>query len=112
MAPTVLVRARLVRAARGRPGRRRTGDPRLAEGLWAPHPERHPGIRADAEVPPGHAAGHLVAASRDAGLVVVGRHRRPLLAPARMLGSATQALLPHAASPVAVVPPGPPDDTA
>jgi len=35
---------------------------------------------------PGDAAGHLVAASRDAALVVVGRHRRRLLAPARMMG--------------------------
>ncbi|MFF1403971.1 universal stress protein [Streptomyces sp. NPDC058294] len=84
----------------------------LAEGFLAPHRERHPGIRADAEVLPGHAAGHLVAASRDAGLVVVGRHRRRLLAPARMLGSVTQAVLLHAANPVAVVPPAPPDETA
>ncbi|MFE2627827.1 hypothetical protein ACFXDP_07815, partial [Streptomyces sp. NPDC059374] len=32
-------------------------------------------------------------------------HRRRLLAPARMMGSVTQAVLLHAASPVAVVPP-------
>ncbi|MFF9088450.1 universal stress protein [Streptomyces sp. NPDC014991] len=79
----------------------------LAEGFLAPYRERHPGVRADAEVLPGDAAGHLVAASRDAGLVVVGRHRRRLLAPARMMGSVTQAVLLHAASPVAVVPPAP-----
>ncbi|MEU0005574.1 universal stress protein [Streptomyces sp. NPDC006314] len=82
----------------------------LAEGFLAPHRKRHPGVRADAEALPGDAAGHLVAASRDAELVVVGRHRRRLLAPARMMGSVTQAVLLHAASPIAVVPPGPPEE--
>ncbi|MFF7356456.1 MULTISPECIES: universal stress protein [Streptomyces] len=80
----------------------------LAEGFLAPHRTRHPDVRADAEALPGDAAGHLVAASKDAELVVVGRHRRRLLAPARMMGSVTQAVLLHAASPIAVVPPGPP----
>ncbi|MEW2623160.1 universal stress protein [Streptomyces sp. NPDC048106] len=79
----------------------------LAEGFLAPHRERHPSVRADAEALPGDAAGSLVAASRDAELVVVGRHRRRLLAPARMIGSVTQAVLLHAASPVAVLPPTP-----
>ncbi|MEV5145624.1 universal stress protein [Streptomyces sp. NPDC052727] len=82
----------------------------LAEGFLAPHRERHPEVRADAEALPGDAAGHLVAASKDAELVVVGRHRRRLLAPARMMGSVTQAVLLHAASPVAVVPPAPPQE--
>ncbi|GAB2727776.1 universal stress protein [Streptomyces bullii] len=81
----------------------------LAEGFLAPHRERHPDVRTDVHVAPGDAAGHLVAASRDAELVVVGRHRRRLLAPARMMGSVTQAVLLHAASPVAVVPPQPAD---
>ncbi|CAL9322968.1 universal stress protein [Streptomyces sp. SudanB182_2057] len=79
----------------------------LADGFLAPHRERHPEVRAGAEALPGDAAGHLVAASKDAALVVVGRHRRRLLAPARMMGSVTQAVLLHAASPVAVVPPAP-----
>ncbi|MFH8801952.1 universal stress protein [Streptomyces sp. NPDC017936] len=79
----------------------------LAEGFLAPHRERHPGVRAEVHPAPGDAAGHLVTASQDAGLVVVGRHRRRLLAPARMLGSVTHAVLLHAASPVAVVPPAP-----
>ncbi|TWV30612.1 universal stress protein [Streptomyces misionensis] len=82
----------------------------LAEGFLAPHREHHPGVRADAEAVPGDAAGNLVAASRDADLVVVGRHRRRLLAPARMIGSVTQAVLLHAASPVAVLPPAPEGD--
>lgn len=76
----------------------------LAEGFLAPHRERHPDVRAEPYVAPGDAAGHLVAASREAHLVVVGRHRRRLLAPARMMGSVTHAVLLHAASPVAVVP--------
>ncbi|MEU6091901.1 universal stress protein [Streptomyces sp. NPDC047085] len=82
----------------------------LAEGSFAPQRTRHPEVRADIEVLPGDAAGHLVAASRDADLVVVGRHRRRLLAPARMMGSVTQAVLLHAASPVAVVPPAEPEE--
>ncbi|MFI6035875.1 universal stress protein [Streptomyces sp. NPDC051315] len=82
----------------------------LAEGFLAAHRERHPAVRAEAWPVPGDAAGHLVAASKDADLVVVGRHRRRLLAPARMLGSVTHAVLLHAASPVAVVPPAPGDE--
>jgi len=78
----------------------------LAEGFLAPHRKRHPDVSVDIHAAPGDAAGHLVAASKDAELVVVGRHRRRLLAPARMMGSVTQAVLLHAASPVAVVPPG------
>lgn len=79
----------------------------LAEDLLAPCRARYPQVRADAVAAPGDAAGHLVAASAGADLVVVGRHRRRLLAPARLLGSVTQAVLLHAASPIAVVPPAP-----
>ncbi len=83
----------------------------LADGFLAPHRERHPDVRAEPYIAPGDAAGQLVAASRDADLVVVGRHRRRLLAPARMMGSVTHAVLLHAASPVAVVPPpAPPEE--
>ncbi|MFK4148832.1 universal stress protein [Streptomyces sp. NPDC004065] len=82
----------------------------LVEGFLGPHRDRHPEVRTEAYVAPGDAAGHLVAASRDADLVVVGRHRRRLLAPARMMGSVTQAVLLHAACPIAVVPPSPPED--
>ncbi|MFF5159540.1 universal stress protein [Streptomyces sp. NPDC000348] len=82
----------------------------LADGFLAPHRERHAGVTAETDVLPGDAAGHLVEASRDAGLVVVGRHRRRLLAPARMMGSVTQAVLLHAVSPVAVIPPAAPEE--
>ncbi|WP_250401788.1 universal stress protein [Streptomyces cellostaticus] len=80
----------------------------LVEGFLAPHRERHPGVGTEVQVLPGDAAGHLVAASARAALVVIGRHRRRLLAPARMMGSVTQAVLLHAACPIAVVPPAPP----
>jgi nucleotide-binding universal stress UspA family protein len=79
----------------------------LAEGFLAPYGERHPEVRTETCIAPGDAAGHLVAASKGANLVVVGRHRRRLLAPTRMMGSVTHAVLLHAASPVAVVPPTP-----
>ncbi|MFI8951573.1 universal stress protein [Streptomyces sp. NPDC053750] len=82
----------------------------LADGFLAPYRGRHPDVRVETNVAPGDAAGHLVAASRDAELVVVGRHRRRLLAPARMMGSVTHAVLLHAAAPIAVVPPAPPED--
>lgn len=79
----------------------------LAEGFLDPLRAQYPGVDAAAEALPGDAAGHLVALSAGADLVVVGRHRRRLLAPTRMLGSVTQAVLLHAASPVAVVPSAP-----
>ncbi|MFJ8469062.1 universal stress protein [Streptomyces swartbergensis] len=82
----------------------------LADGFLAPYRERHPDVPVEPVPAAGDAAGHLVAASPGADLVVVGRHRRHLLAPARMLGSVTHAVLLHAASPVAVVPPAPPED--
>ncbi|MFI2642230.1 universal stress protein [Streptomyces sp. NPDC018610] len=82
----------------------------LVEGFLAPHRARHAEVPADLTVAPGDAAGQLVAASQEADLVVVGRHRRRLLAPARMLGSVTHAVLLHAVSPIAVVPPAPPEE--
>lgn len=82
----------------------------LAEGFLAPHLKNHPDVRTQILAPPGDAAGLLVSASSDADLVVVGRHRRHPLAPARMMGSVTQAVLLHAAAPVAVVPPTPAEE--
>ncbi|MFG3294235.1 universal stress protein [Streptomyces sp. NPDC048179] len=82
----------------------------LAEGFLAPHLKNHPDVRTQILAPPGDAAGLLVSASKDADLVVVGRHRRRPLAPARMMGSVTQAVLLHAAAPVAVVPPTPAEE--
>ncbi|MFF8939357.1 universal stress protein [Streptomyces paradoxus] len=82
----------------------------LADGFLAPYRERHPDVPVQLIPAAGDAAGYLVAASRDADLVVVGRHRRRLLSPVRMMGSVTHAVLLHAASPVAVVPPASPAD--
>ena len=82
----------------------------LADGFLAPHRERHPDVPIELVPTAGDAAGYLVAASRDADLVVVGRHRRRLLSPVRMMGSVTHAVLLHAASPVAVIPPSPSED--
>jgi nucleotide-binding universal stress UspA family protein len=69
-------------------------------------------VEVEPYVAPGDAAGQLVAAAQGAVLTVVGRHRRRLLAPARMIGSVTHAVLLHAPSPVAVVPPAPPEDAS
>lgn len=80
----------------------------LSEGFLAPYLKDNPNVGTDVLALPGGAAGLLVAASKDAALVVVGRHRRRLLAPARMMGSVTHAVLLHAGAPVAVVPPSPP----
>ncbi|MFI1680667.1 MULTISPECIES: universal stress protein [unclassified Streptomyces] len=76
----------------------------LTDDLLTPHQKRHPDVPVDVFVAPGDAARHLVDASHAADLVVVGRHRRRL-APGRILGSVTHAVLLHAACPVAVVPP-------
>jgi nucleotide-binding universal stress UspA family protein len=77
----------------------------LAGEAVAAQRKSHPEVEVDLYVAPGDAAGHLVENSREAELVVVGRHRRRFTRPAPLLGSVTQAVLLHAASPVAVVPP-------
>ncbi|MCL6738180.1 universal stress protein [Streptomyces neyagawaensis] len=72
--------------------------------VGAPHALRQefPDVEVVEESPPGKAAGHLVAVSREASLVVVGRRARhsPLGA---HLGPVTHAVLHHAAAPVAVI---------
>ncbi|MFF2654172.1 universal stress protein [Streptomyces sp. NPDC058045] len=78
-------------------------------GAVRPHGERRPEVAYQVLVAPGDAAGHVVEASRGAELVVVGRHRRRRLSPTRLLGSVTHAVLLHAVSPVAVVPPAVPE---
>ncbi|MFH8294714.1 universal stress protein [Streptomyces sp. NPDC018059] len=76
----------------------------LAAAELALYRESHPDVPVDVVLASGDAAGHLVDASHAAELVVVGRHRRRM-APGRMLGSVTHAVLLHAGCPVAVVPP-------
>ncbi|MEU4114789.1 universal stress protein [Kitasatospora sp. NPDC028055] len=66
--------------------------------------ERHPGVEVVEDVRLGAARG-LVEASAGAGLVVVGRRRRPVEFGPR-LGRIAHAALHHAEAPVAVVPHG------
>ncbi|MEV5607574.1 universal stress protein [Streptomyces sp. NPDC052225] len=71
--------------------------------LLAPWQDSHPQVPVALTVELGHGAGVLLRATRDAGLVVVGRRlHRPALGP--RIGSVTHAMLHHAAAPVAVVP--------
>ncbi|MFF3604003.1 universal stress protein [Streptomyces sp. NPDC002463] len=77
---------------------------RQQEERLRPFAVRWPGVELVPVVVPGDAAGRLVEGSRDAGLVVVGRHHRHRFG-ALHLGSVAHAVLHHAHCPVAVVPP-------
>ncbi|WP_137991509.1 universal stress protein [Streptomyces vilmorinianum] len=68
-----------------------------------PFTERHPDVEVVSDVVPSDAAGQLVEGSREAGLVVVGRHRRHRIE-SLLIGSVAHAVLHHAHCPVAVVP--------
>lgn len=74
----------------------------LSEAL---DPWRHkfPGVEVAEQAVIGKAGSHLVEASRDASLVVVGRRRRRTAIGAA-IGPVTHAVLRHATAPVAVVP--------
>ncbi|QGZ52289.1 universal stress protein [Streptomyces sp. QHH-9511] len=76
---------------------------RRQEGRLAPFVARYPDVEVSPTVVPADAAGRLVDGSRDAGLVVVGRHHR-LRVESLLLGSVAHAVLHHAHCPVAVVP--------
>ncbi|MFC7309521.1 universal stress protein [Streptomyces monticola] len=76
---------------------------RLAELQLAEQRRRYPDVPVEIVIAPGDPAGHLIAASRCADLVVVGRHRSRVR-PGRLLGSVTNSLLLKASCPVAVVP--------
>jgi len=71
--------------------------------LLAPWQEKFPGVEVTTQAVIGKAGSHLVEASRDASLVVVGRtaSHTPLAA---RIGPVTHAVLHHTATPVAVVP--------
>ncbi|EPH46475.1 universal stress protein [Streptomyces aurantiacus] len=74
----------------------------LAEALrsWR---QKFPSVEVREESRPGKPADHVVDASRDASLVIVGRRIRTSPVGARV-GPVTHAVLHHAAAPVAVVP--------
>ncbi|MEF9887189.1 universal stress protein [Streptomyces sp. P9-A4] len=71
-----------------------------------PFAQRWPGVELVPTVVPGDAAGRLVEGSRDAALLVVGRHHRHHLG-SLLIGSVAHAVLHEAHCPVAVVPPPP-----
>ncbi|MFJ4483782.1 universal stress protein [Streptomyces longwoodensis] len=81
-----------------------TGDMHRALSK-ALEPWRHefPGVQVTEQAVIGRAGSHLVEASRDASLLVVGRRRRRAAIGAA-IGPVTHALLHHATAPVAVVP--------
>ncbi|MFG3182412.1 universal stress protein [Streptomyces nigra] len=68
-----------------------------------PWQDRYPALEIHAQATIGGAGRHLVDASYDAALVVVGRRTRRAAVGAH-IGPVTQALLHHAVAPVAVVP--------
>ncbi|MYS06441.1 universal stress protein, partial [Streptomyces sp. SID6041] len=69
-----------------------------------PFAARRPEVELVPSVVPADAVGVLVEGSRDAGLLVVGRHHRHRFG-SLLLGSVAHAVLHHAHCPVAVVPP-------
>ncbi|MCX4993118.1 universal stress protein [Streptomyces sp. NBC_00568] len=71
--------------------------------LLRPWRGKFPGVEVRAQAVIGSAGRHLVHASRDASLVVVGRKRRHALVGGRV-GPVAHAVLQHASAPVAVVP--------
>ncbi|MFF4255158.1 universal stress protein [Streptomyces sp. NPDC001663] len=75
---------------------------RLAEVLQ-PWKDKFPGVRVREQTVVGSAGRHLVHASRDAALLVVGRRNRRAVVGGH-IGPVTHAVLQHASAPVAVVP--------
>ncbi|MFD0367453.1 universal stress protein [Streptomyces sp. NPDC127114] len=77
---------------------------RRQEERLRPFAERYPEVEVVPAVTPADAAARLVEDSAEAGLLVVGRHRRHRVE-TLLVGSVAHAVLHHAACPVAVVPP-------
>ncbi|GAA3505550.1 universal stress protein [Streptomyces prasinosporus] len=70
--------------------------------VLSPWQEKYPAVEVSTQAAVGGAGHHLVEASHDAALVVVGRRIRRAAVGAH-IGPVTQALLHHAAAPVAVI---------
>ncbi|MHA4773411.1 universal stress protein [Streptomyces sp. MSC1_001] len=83
------------------------GVKREQEERLRPFAARRPEVSVVPVVSPGDAAGLLVDGSREAGLLVVGRHHRHRFG-SLLVGSVAHAVLHHAHCPVAVVPPAAP----
>ncbi|MEU3086057.1 universal stress protein [Streptomyces massasporeus] len=75
---------------------------RELSAVLRPWQERYPAVEVRAQATVGSAGRHLVDASHDAALVVVGRQIRRSAVGAH-IGPVTQALLHHAVAPVAVI---------
>lgn len=73
------------------------------DDVLRPWQRKFPTVEVRTQATVGGAGPHLIEASRDAALVVVGRHVRRT-AVGTHIGPVTQALLHHAAAPVAVIP--------
>ncbi|MGW6316541.1 universal stress protein [Streptomyces sp. NPDC055099] len=73
------------------------------DDVLQPWQRKFPTVEVRTQATVGGAGPHLIEASRDAALVVVGRHVRRAVVGTH-IGPVTQALLHHAAAPVAVVP--------
>ncbi|MEW2494740.1 universal stress protein [Streptomyces nodosus] len=76
---------------------------RRSMDLLRPWREKYPGVEVTEQAVIGHPGAHLADVSRDAALLVVGRAGRPVPVGTH-IGPVTQAVLRHAAVPVAVVP--------
>ncbi|WP_160161435.1 universal stress protein [Embleya hyalina] len=81
---------------------------RVLATVVSPLREANPRMPVEERVVRSGAAAALLSATRDAGLIVVGRHASPHHFGPR-LGHATTALLHHAHAPLLVVPSDPPD---
>ena len=74
------------------------------DGLLEPWRAKYPGVRVTEEAVVGQAGAHLVDASRDASLVVVGRRSRGSALVGALIGPVTHEVLRNAVAPVVVVP--------
>ena len=93
----------------GTPDEARQGEPaalgqQALDGLLEPWRAKYPGIEVTEEAVVGQAGAHLVDASRNASLVVVGRRSRATAVVGAQIGPVTHEVLRNAAAPVAVVP--------
>ncbi|MGW3095298.1 universal stress protein [Streptomyces sp. NPDC001102] len=82
-----------------------TDEREVLDALLRPWREKYPTVEVTGEAVVGGAGPHLVDASRDAALVVVG-HRGSHASAVGSVGPVTQEVVRHAVAPVAVVPHG------
>jgi nucleotide-binding universal stress UspA family protein len=81
-----------------------TDEREVLDALLRPWREKYPTVGVTGEAVVGGAGPHLVDASRNAALVVVGRRNRRTSTVGSPIGPVTQEVVRHAVAPVAVVP--------